>query len=245
VRVAVIIPALNEELGLTRVLPAIPRDEAPHAVIVEVIVVDNGSSDGTAEVARRLGATVLHEPRRGYGAACLRGLAYLSKHPPDVVVFLDGDGSDHPEEMGLLLAPIAAGKADMVLGSRIKGRREPGAMLPHSYWGNVLCCAVINLLHGTRFSDLGPFRAVRYECLMALGVSHPDYGWTVEMQLKAVRAGLRVREVPVRYRRRLGRSKVSGTIRGTLGAAAKIIWTALRLRFHRAADARRDCVEAA
>jgi glycosyltransferase involved in cell wall biosynthesis len=227
-RVAAVIPALNEEQGIARVLPAIPRD-----LVAEVVVVDNGSTDRTAEVARTLGATVLSEPRRGYGAACLKGLAHLAHDPPEVVVFLDGDGSDRPEELAALLRPITREGADLVIGSRLRGRREPGAMLPHSYWGNVFCCAVINRLHGTRFTDLGPLRAVTWAGLEALRMADRDYGWTAEMQIKAARRGLKVVEVPVSYRCRLGRSKVSGTLRGTLGAATKILWMAVRLRFWR------------
>jgi len=222
-RVAVIIPALNEAASIARVLADIP---APYRE--RVIVVDNGSADGTPAAAAKAGAIVLHEPRRGYGAACLRGLASLAPDPPGVVCFLDGDYSDHPEEMARVVEPVLSGRADLVIGSRVLGEREPGALTPQARFGNRLATLLIRGLHHVRFTDLGPFRAVSWEGLERLGMADPDYGWTVEMQVKAAKLGLRTLEVPVSYRKRIGRSKVSGTIRGTVGAGRKILWVILR-----------------
>jgi glycosyltransferase involved in cell wall biosynthesis len=219
--VAVIIPALNEEKAIGQVLAEIPRD-----LVSDVIVVDNGSSDATAAVARAAGARVVHEPRRGYGSACLRGIAELRS--PDVVVFLDGDRSDRPAELPSLIRPIADDRADLVIGSRTLGERQPGALTVQQVWGNRLACLLLRLIYRHHFTDLGPFRAIRYRSLLDLGMSDPDYGWTVEMQTKALRRGLRVEEVPVSYRRRVGRSKISGTVRGTVLAGYKIITTIFR-----------------
>ncbi len=227
--IAVIIPALDEEEAVGLVVGDIPRPP-----VEEVVVVDNGSRDATAEVAAAAGATVLREERRGYGWACLRAIGYLAAKPahqrPDVVVFLDADYADRPEEIPRLVSPIVEEGCDLVLGSRLAGTMEEGAMLPQAVWGNRLATALIRLLYGTRFTDLGPFRAIRLERLLALEMEETTYGWTVEMQLKAVAAGLRVKEVPVGYRRRIGRSKVSGTVCGTLGAGYKIIGTILKHR---------------
>ena len=219
--IAVLIPALDEEQAIAQVLAAIPP-----GLVQEVVVVDNGSTDRTAKVACSLGARVVSEPRRGYGQACLSGLAALGQ--VDIVVFLDGDYSDYPEEMPQLLDPILKGEADLVIGSRVLGRREPGALLPQQRLGNALATWMIRLLFGVRYTDLGPFRAIRSEALQRLGMQDRDYGWTVEMQVKAARLGLRTAEVPVRYRRRVGTSKISGTLRGTLRAGYKIIATILR-----------------
>jgi hypothetical protein len=222
----VVIPAFNEEVSLPRVLADIPS-----TLVRDVVVVDNGSSDATTRVAAYAGAHVVYEPRRGYGAACLRGLAELARRPegpPEIVVFLDADHSDHPEEMPALVAPILAEEADLVLGSRLRGEREPGAMPPHSVWGNRLACALMRLLFGARYTDLGPFRAIRWSALQRLDMCDRGFGWTVEMQIKAVRFGLRVREVPVSYRRRIGTSKISGTLSGTVGAGSKILYLIAR-----------------
>jgi rSAM/selenodomain-associated transferase 2 len=216
-KIAVIIPAYNEAASIGRVLDDLPA-------VAQVVVVDNGSSDATTAVARAHGARVVHEPRRGYGAACLAGMAALDRDA-EIVVFLDADYSDHPEELPRLVAPILSGEADLVVGSRILGQREPGALPPHARWGNGLAVALLRLLYGVRFTDLGPFRAIRASSLRALGMGDPDYGWTVEMQARAARAGLRVIEVPVSYRRRIGRSKVSGTVRGSVLAGYKILTT--------------------
>lgn len=214
--IRVIIPALDEEKSIGPVLDAIPAD------VAEVIVVDNGSSDRTAEIARSRGATVVREPRRGYGSACLRGLAALA---PDttVVVFLDGDFSDYPGEMAALTGPILAGEADLVIGSRVLGRREPGALLPVARFGNWLSTRLIRWGWGFAYTDLGPFRAVRFACLPALRMQDPDFGWTVEMQVRALQAGLVVKEVPVSYRKRIGKSKISGTVLGSYRAGRKIL----------------------
>jgi len=221
--VAVLIPALNEEKAIAKVLAAIPPGLAG-----EVVVVDNGSTDRTAEVARRQGARVVGEPRRGYGQACQSGLAALA--PAEIVVFLDGDFSDFPEEMPALLAPILKNEADLVIGSRVLGRPERGALLPQQRLGNALATWLIRLLFGVRYTDLGPFRAIRADSLARLRMQDRSYGWTVEMQVKAARAGLRVAEVPVRYRRRVGVSKISGTLAGTCKAGYRIITTILRYR---------------
>ncbi|MEC7518491.1 MAG: glycosyltransferase family 2 protein [Myxococcota bacterium] len=219
----VVIPALDEEEALPHVLAAIPE-----GAVRRVVVADNGSRDRTAEVARAAGAEVVREPRRGYGAACLKALAHLRRDPPDVVVFLDGDHSDHPEELPRLLAPIARGEADLVVGSRALGHAERGALTPQQRVGNAIACVALRLVYGARYTDLGPFRAIRWEALERLGMVDLDYGWTVEMQIKAARRRIAHAEVPVSYRRRIGVSKVSGTLRGTLGASRKILWVLAR-----------------
>lgn len=224
--VSVLIPALNEEASLPLVLRDLPREQ-----VSDILVVDNGSQDHTAEVARAAGARVVQEPRRGYGAACLCGLADLARRaegPPEVVVFLDADYSDHPEELASLVQPILDDRFDLVLGSRLAGRREPGAMPPQSVWGNRLACFLMWLLFGAKYTDLGPFRAIRWTALERLGMRDRNYGWTVEMQIKAARLGLRVLEVPVSYRRRIGTSKISGTVRGTILAGCKILYLIAR-----------------
>jgi len=223
-RIAVLIPALNEEVSLSYVLNDLPLE-----IVEEVVVIDNGSSDRTSEVARAGGATVLSEPRRGYGSACLAGLEYLKTRVPDIVVFLDADYSDHPDELPAVVGPIATEGCDFVIGSRIKGEAEPGALLLQSRFGNALATLLIRLLYGFTYSDLGPFRAIRFPALLKLGMTDRTYGWNVEMQIKAVRQGLHIAEVPVRYRKRVGgESKVSGTVKGTLLAGYKILWTVFR-----------------
>lgn len=223
-RIALIIPALNEELALATVL-----DELPRAMFAQVIVVDNGSTDGTAALARARGARVVSEPRRGYGRACLAGLAALDG-AADIVVFMDADASDVPGEVTSLLEPILRGKADLVIGSRRLGRAAPAALGWHQRGGNRLVVALIRLLFGFSYTDLGPFRAIRRARLVELGMRDTNFGWTAEMQVKALRCGLRVCEVPVSYRPRLGQSKISGTVSGSLRAGIKILWTVLRLR---------------
>ncbi|HLQ67724.1 MAG TPA: glycosyltransferase family 2 protein [Candidatus Limnocylindrales bacterium] len=215
-----VIPALDEADAIGGVLDALPR-----RLIRRVVVCDNGSTDATSRVAREHGAQVVREERRGYGSACLRALQSLRADPPDTVLFLDADGSDDPAEAAALLAPIEAGGADLVIGSRVLGRPEPGALLPQARFGNWLATGLIRALYGVRWTDLGPFRAVRWEALERLGMRDPDFGWTVEMQVKAARAGLRGVEVPVRYRKRVGRSKISGTWKGSVQAGSKILGT--------------------
>jgi glycosyltransferase involved in cell wall biosynthesis len=226
--VDVVIPALDEEQALPRLL-----DELRSISVRQVIVVDNGSRDRTPQVARALGARVVEESRRGYGAACLRGIAEsrATVPPPDVIAFLDADGSDDPAELPSLLAPIVRGEADLVLGSRVldPSTVEAGALSPQARAGNLIATAMIRLLYGARFTDLGPYRVIRLKALDALSMRDQDWGWTAEMQVKAVRRGLRVVEVPAKWRRRrAGRSKISGTIRGIVGAGYKILTTIIR-----------------
>jgi hypothetical protein len=220
-RVSVVVPALDEEASIGLVLDALPRDR-----VHEIVVVDNGSTDGTARAAAQHGARVVAEPVRGYGRACLAGIAALDR--PDVVAFIDADFSDHPDELPRVLAPILEDWADLVIGSRMLGDREPGAMLPQAVFGNRLATFLIRLFWGVRFTDLGPFRAIRADALERLGMRDRDFGWTVEMQIRAAQLGLRCTEVPVSYRRRRGRSKITGTVRGTLRASWKILWTIFR-----------------
>lgn len=227
-RIAVIIPALDEEESLPLVLAALPASP-PH----QVVVVDNGSRDRTAAVAGAAGARVVHEPRRGYGRACQAGLRQLAAAPPDIVVFLDADFSDDPADLPRLLEPLLAGDADLVIGSRVLGECQKGALPPHVRWGNRLAIILINLLYGARFTDLGPFRALSWSAYEQLRLGDPNYGWNVEMQVKAARDGLRTVEVPVSYRRRVGCSKISGTIRGTVGAGTKILASVVRYGWKR------------
>jgi glycosyltransferase involved in cell wall biosynthesis len=226
-RVDVIIPALDEESALPRVLR-----EIPHPPVRRVVVADNGSTDHTAAVARANGAEVVHEPERGYGAACLRAIEHLAADPPDIVVFLDGDYSDHPAELSRLIDPILAGDAELVIGSRARGRRERGALSPQQRVGNAIACRGLQLLYGVRYTDLGPFRAIRWDSLLALQMEDRNYGWTVEMQIKAAQRNVKHLEVPVSYRPRIGASKVSGTIRGSVSAGAKILWLLGRHAWH-------------
>jgi glycosyltransferase involved in cell wall biosynthesis len=226
VRVSVIIPTHNEAQAINRVLADLPSD-----LTTEVIVVDSNSNDGTPEIAARMGARVVHEPRRGYGQACLTGLA--AANSPDVVVFLDGDYSDRPSELPILLAPIIEGHADITLGSRLG---STSAMPWHQVFGNRLAASLIRILYGLEISDLGPFRAARAEVLRALALEEITYGWAVEMILKGALAGFRVVEVPVSYYPRIGKSKISGTLKGTLGAGWFILSLIVRYYFrHRKA----------
>lgn len=217
--IAVVIPALNEASSIGRVIADLPAES-----LREIVVVDNGSTDRTADVARAAGATVLLENRGGYGWACSKGIEYLASNPPDIVVFLDGDYSDHPDELPAVVQPILDDLADFVIGSRMIGTRDRGALLPQAIVGNTLACGVIRWMSGVRFTDLGPFRAIRYDSLLALDLQEMRFGWTVEMQIKAVKAGLRCAEVPVSYRKRVGVSKVTGTLAGTVKASGRILW---------------------
>jgi glycosyltransferase involved in cell wall biosynthesis len=226
VRVSVIIPTYNEAQAIGRVLADVPAD-----VATEIIVVDSNSSDATPEIAAKMGARVIREPRRGYGRACLTGLA--NANSPDVVVFLDGDYSDRPAELPVLLAPIIEGQADITIGSRLGAKRNSGALPWHQSFGNHLAAGLIRLLYGVQVSDLGPFRAARANVLRALVLEETTYGWAVEMILKGARAGFRIVEVPVSYHPRIGKSKISGTLKGTLGAAWFILSRIVRYYFQR------------
>lgn len=215
----VIIPAFNEEDSIGLVIAEIPK------VITEVIVVSNGSTDDTTQVARSKGAVVLEEPRKGYGWACLKGMERLREvaSPHDIVIFLDGDFSDYPERMMELVDPIARDEADLVIGARDKELRESGSMTGPQIFGNWLSTNLMRWMFGSRFTDLGPFRAIRYDKLLALNMEDKTYGWTVEMQLKALRQKYRYVEIPVPYRNRIGVSKVSGTVKGAIFAGVKIL----------------------
>jgi glycosyltransferase involved in cell wall biosynthesis len=226
VRVSVIIPTHNEADAIERVLADLPSD-----LTTEVIVVDSNSTDGTPEIAARMGARVVQEPRRGYGRACLTGLA--AANSPDVVVFLDGDYSDRPSELPILLAPITEGRADITLGSRLHESRLPGALPWHQVFGNRLAAFLIRIFYGLKIRDLGPFRAGRADVLRALALEETTYGWAVEMILKGTMAGYRVVEVPVSYYPRIGQSKISGTLKGTLGAGWFILSLIVRYYFRR------------
>jgi glycosyltransferase involved in cell wall biosynthesis len=222
--VSVIIPTHNEAQAIGRVLADLPSD-----LVTEVIVVDSNSTDGTPDLARSLGAEVIHEPRRGYGRACLTGLANAKN--PDVVVFLDGDYSDRPAELPILLAPIVEGRADVTLGSRLHDRRSAAALPWHQVLGNRLAVTLIKLLYGLKINDLGPFRAARADVLRALALQETTYGWAVEMILKGALAGFRIVEVPVSYHPRIGKSKISGTLKGTIGAGWFILSLIVRYYF--------------
>jgi len=226
VRVSVIIPTYNEAQAIARVLADLPRDLA-----TEVIVVDSHSTDGTPEIAAKMGARVFQEPRRGYGRACLTGLA--NAESPDVVVFLDGDYSDRPSELPILLAPITAGRSDITIGSRLGPGRNSQALPWHQAFGNRLAAGLIRLLYGVKIGDLGPFRAARADVVRSLALEETTYGWAVEIILKGAVAGFRIVEVPVSYHPRIGKSKISGTIKGTLGAAWFILSRIVRYYFQR------------
>jgi glycosyltransferase involved in cell wall biosynthesis len=224
VRVSVIIPTHNEAQAIGKVLADLPSN-----LVTQVIVVDSNSTDGTPDVARRMGAQVIQEPRRGYGRACLTGLANTEN--PEIVVFLDGDYSDRPSELPIVLAPIIEGRADITLGSRFSSKSSSGALPWHQSFGNRLAAGLIRLLYGVKVSDLGPFRAGRADALLALNLEETTYGWAVEMILKGAIAGLRIVEVPVSYHPRIGKSKISGTLKGTLGAGWFILSLIVRYYF--------------
>lgn len=217
--IKVIIPAYNEEDSIANVIQEIPE------MVTEVIVVSNNSTDATEKNAAAAGATVLKEPQKGYGYACLKGMDYIAQQEvkPDILVFLDGDYSDYPEELTKIVAPIIEQDVDFVVGARVKSLREDGSMTPQQVFGNWLATFLMKLFFGAKFTDLGPFRAIKYEKLLQLNMEDKTYGWTVEMQLKALKQKLSYVEIPVRYKKRIGVSKVSGTVKGTIFAGVKIL----------------------
>jgi len=221
-KIDVIIPAFNEAKSISKVICDIPND-----LVREVIVVDNASTDNTSDIAKENGATVLFEKQAGYGIACLKGVSYLKEktEQPDIVVFLDGDYSDYPQQMPDLVRPIIDDDVDLVIGSRATGKLEKGAMQPHQVFGNWLATSLIKLFYGVSFTDLGPFRAIKFSELVRIDMADKNYGWTVEMQVKAAKFNLKSVEVPVNYRKRIGVSKISGTVKGSFLAGQKIIWT--------------------
>lgn len=222
----IIIPAFNEEASIGNVIHDIPKELVRH-----IIVANNNSTDDTANRAESLGAIVVHENKSGYGSACLKGIDYIKglSVKPDIVVFLDGDYSDYPEQLAEVIQPILSGQSDLVIGSRALGKLDRGAMMPQQIFGNWLATTLIKLLYKYEFTDLGPFRAIRYETLIQLEMQDPDFGWTVEMQVKAAKQKIKCSEVAVDYRKRIGVSKVSGTIKGTFLAGHKILWTIFKL----------------
>ncbi|MGB0895881.1 MAG: glycosyltransferase family 2 protein [Flavobacteriaceae bacterium] len=217
--IKVIIPAYNEQDSIAKVIADIPNS------VSEIIVVNNNSTDHTVQMATQAGATVLTETQKGYGYACLKGLDYISLQDdkPDIIVFLDGDYSDYPQELNKVIAPIINKNIDFVIGSRVPELREQGALTPQQIFGNWLACSLMKLFFNARFTDLGPFRAITYDALLQLKMEDKTYGWTVEMQLKALKQKLSYTEVPVSYKKRIGVSKVSGTIKGTIFAGVKIL----------------------
>ena len=218
-RIKVIIPAYNEEASIAKVIKDIPLN------VQEVIVVSNNSTDATEQQAKNAGATILTESRKGYGYACLKGMDYIAEQneKPDIIVFLDGDYSDYPEQLEELVTPIVNNEVDFVIGTRVKSLRETGSMTPQQIFGNWLATFLMNILFGAKFTDLGPFRAISYETLLGLQMEDKTYGWTVEMQLKILKQKVSYMEVPVKYRNRIGISKVSGTVRGSIMAGVKIL----------------------
>ncbi len=226
-KIFVVIPAYNEENSVGKVVDAIPKEW-----ITEIIVVNNNSNDQTVIAAQKAGATVLNQPTQGYGNACLKGLEYLANknEKPDIIVFLDADYSDYPEELPLLVNPILNENIDLVIGSRNLGTSQKGAMTPQQIFGNWLATKMIKWFYGVVYTDLGPFRAIRYDKLLEINMKDKTYGWTVEMQVKAAKLGFKEKEIAVSYRPRIGHSKVSGTVKGTLLAGYKIITTIIKYR---------------
>ena len=223
--IRVIIPALNEEKSIGKVIKDIPAD-----LVTEVIVIDNNSSDNTIKVAAAAGATTLKEVEPGYGATCLKGINYIANldQSTDIIVFMDGDYSDYPEELGAVIEPILKDDFDLVIGSRALGENEKGSLTPVQIFGNWLATRLLHVIYRSNFTDLGPFRAIKWQKLLDLGMEDRNYGWTVEMQLKAAKNGFNCVEVPVRYRKRIGKSKVSGTVKGSILAGYKILFTIFR-----------------
>ena len=225
-RISVVIPAYNEEKSIPLVIKDIPKDW-----IDEVIVVSNNSTDNTDEAAREAGATVLRENRKGYGWACLLGIDHAVNQQSDIIVFLDGDYSDYPQQIPEVLAPILNYDIDMVIGSRALGKKEKGSMTVPQVFGNWLATNMMRLFYGVKYTDLGPFRAIKVDKLLELKMSDKTYGWTIEMQIKAAKKGLTYKEVPVNYKNRIGKSKVSGTVKGTIMAGVKIIGAVFKYKF--------------
>lgn len=222
----VIIPAFNEEKSIDKVIRDIPDD-----LVRNVIVCNNNSTDNTKDVARNAGALIVDALKKGYGYACLQGIEFIKSRniQPDIVVFLDGDYSDYPEEMTELIKPILNSDSDLVIGSRALGNLEKGSMTPQQIFGNWLATTLIKMIYKYEFTDLGPFRAIRYDKLIELDMKDEDFGWTVEMQIKAAKYKFKCHEIPVGYRKRIGKSKISGTVRGTILAGHKILWTIFKL----------------
>ena len=220
--VDVIIPAFNEEESIGKVIGHLPAE-----LTRKIIVANNGSTDNTKKIALESGATVVDQTQKGYGNACLKAMEYINNLPthPDILVFIDGDFSDYPEQLSHVILPITNDDYDMVIGSRVLGKREKGALLPQQRLGNAIACSLIKLFYGYSFTDLGPFRAIRYQKLLQLDMQDRNFGWTVEMQIKAAKQRLKCTEVAVDYRKRIGQSKVSGTFTGSIKAGYKILWT--------------------
>jgi glycosyltransferase involved in cell wall biosynthesis len=225
--VAVLIPVLNEEEMLPKVLKDIPRN-----IVDETVVIDNGSTDNTVAIARDWGATVLFEDRKGYGFPCLRGIDYLKEKRPDIVVFVDGNYSDHPEEIPRLIEPLVKEKYDLILGSRVMGKIEKGALRPPVRFGNLLATTLIRIIYGFRYTDLGPFRAIKFNRLLELNM-RDNWGWTPEMQAKAVKRGYKVAEVPVSYRKGRGKSKITGNLKGIIVVGYRILWVIVKSLFEK------------
>lgn len=223
--VCVIIPAFNEEQAIGKVIRDIP------SFVKKVIVANNGSTDNTKKVAEDAGALVVDEPRKGYGWACLKGMEHAESIHPGIIVFLDGDYSDYPQEIPKLIEPILNNGMDMVIGSRVLGNREKGSLTPQQRFGNWLATRLMRIFYGAKFTDLGPFRAIRFDRLKSLNLSDKTYGWTIEMQIKAAKQNLKFTEVSVNYKKRIGKSKVSGTVKGTILAGIKIIFAIFKYRF--------------
>lgn len=223
--ITVIIPVFNEEESLPKVIAALPKD-----IIQDIIVVNNGSTDNSSNIAQDAGCRVVLEPSRGYGRACLKGISSIKKGT-DIIVFIDGDYSDHPEQLKELVNPIVKEGYNFVIGSRLLGKREKWSMTPQAFFGNKLACFLMNLFWNYKYTDLGPFRAITLEALNKLNMTDQDFGWTIEMQIKAIKEKLIIKEVPVNYRRRIGQSKISGTIKGTILAGEKILRTIFKYKF--------------